>query len=292
MGSSGGAGGIRKQDALKQAQIKQGMAQIGAVFGGGKYGTGAATFYTPGANYFTAGGDPFAFSASDPEYLAWAKKNSPSGSRSGGIPNWTLPPAQLLEQNKAGYLNSLIQQGKLFTGSGTSEGFTPAFFDARTKATEAALLPQLSTQFGQANRGLNFNLANRGLLHSSAAQFLTSSLARELGTQKQNVANEALGQTQQLRSNIENQRQNLVNQLMVSADPAATAGGALSAASQFNAPSPLPAVGDLFSNWANIYLAKQLNSAYSGQGSGGFNSLFRSPGAGAALPSSNFRIVS
>ena len=108
-----------------------------------------------------------------------------------------------------------------------------------------------------------FKMANQGLRNSSQANKIGESLATELGTQKQNVVNTGMAQASDLKKNVENQRANLISEANVANDPSGVAAGALGTASAFSAPSAMPAIGNAFSNWANMWLAKTTANTYS-----------------------------
>lgn len=165
----------------------------------------------------------------------------------------------------------------------TFSGFDNNFYNQRTQAYENYALPQLGQQLQQTQNQLGFKLAGQGLGRSSAAKQLGESLATETGVQKQNIANEALAQTNQLKQNIAQQQSNLISQANVANDPSSVATQALSTASSFNAPSSFPALGQAFSNWANMYLGKVNNSIYSNPNMASVNSPFN-----YSLPTSSY----
>lgn len=177
-------------------------------------------------------------------------------------------------------------KGKLFTGWEQSGGFDDKFYDQRKQDYENFALPTLSDQYNNTLAQTTYNLAGRGLLHSGAADFLDKSLNREMNTQKNNIANVALAQSQQLRSNVNQQKNQLIAQLQASADPSTAGQQALGAASQFSAPSAFQPIGQMLGDWQNIYLAKNMQQNYqpmtSGSGGG-----FSSPSFGTPIGSSS-----
>ena len=60
-------------------------------------------------------------------------------------------------------------------------------------------LPGVEQGFQQAQKGLGYNLARKGLTKSSSAGLLGESLAKSVNTDKQNVVNNAQGQVNQLK---------------------------------------------------------------------------------------------
>lgn len=159
------------------------------------------------------------------------------------------------ERQRAG----LITRG-LESINKTFSGFGPEYYGRLRGSYLAAALPQVQEQYDQTRRQLGYNLADQRLLNSSAASQLGGSLQRQLGTQRQNVANQAVQATQDLQRQIQGNRTQLVSQLEASADPTAAAQGALAASTQFQAPNLLQPLGSLFQNWSNVYLARQYSN--------------------------------
>ena len=141
-------------------------------------------------------------------------------------------------------------------------GFTPAFYGANTQAYENYAMPQLGQQMQQTQGQLNNQLFNQGLANSSSANKEQSALNQANAQAKTNIANTAIGQTNQLRQQVAGEQQNLISQANVANEPATVAGQALNAASQYSAPSAMPAVGNMFQGFANMYLGNRLNQAY------------------------------
>lgn len=161
---------------------------------------------------------------------------------------------QLARQN-------MIQQG-LGNINRAFSGFDQSFYDRQRNAVLASQLPQVGDQFRAQSSQLGTALANRGLLRSSASANLGGSLQRELAQQQQNVFNQATQATQALQQQIGNQKGQLISQLQQSADPTLAAQRSVEAASQFSAPSIIQPLGNLFQNWANIYLAGKVGQTY------------------------------
>jgi len=267
-GGSDPSSALRQQQQQNQQRVQQGLAQINAIFGGGSYGTNPATTYVPGTNYFTLSGQPFKFDITDPDVVKWAKQNkialtpvaptNKAGVKTGAAAAALSP--QQIARIQAKYGQHLAKTGGLFTGTASSPGFTDAFYQQRAQAQEDVQLPQLGQQFQQQQKGLAYNLADRGLLRSSAATDLNQSLKDEYGRQSQDVVQNAQAGANALRQNVEQQRQSLVSQLEQSSDPAATTQLALGAAASLTAPSTFAPLGNAFQNWSNIYLANNLPS--------------------------------
>ncbi len=163
----------------------------------------------------------------------------------------------------------LARQGLIQQGIGAINksfaGFDPAFYNRQYQGVLAAQLPQVGDQYRQQRNQLGYALAGQGLNRSSAGANLGGALTRELGQQQQNVVNQATQATQSLQQQIGNQKGALISQLQQSADPTLAAQRAVESASQFSAPSIVQPLGNLFNNWANIYLANRIGQAYGQQ---------------------------
>jgi len=162
------------------------------------------------------------------------------------------------------------------------QGFTPQFYQKRTQDFENYALPQLNQQYGDTANKLGFKLSNQGLTNSSQATNMGEKLGQTYNVQKQGVANQGIQQAQSLQQQIEDERSRLVSQANAAADPLSIAGQAIGSASQFAAPSAFQPIGNMFQGFANMYLANQLNNAYSPQG--GMMNQFNRPSYGLNMP--------
>lgn len=161
-----------------------------------------------------------------------------------------------------------IQKG-LTDINNTFSGFTPQFYNQRAQDYVTYAAPQLQQQFQQNQQGLNYNLGQQGLLRSSAGQNLNAKLGEQYRLGQQNIQNEGTQQAQALQQQVANTRGQLIGQLTASANPSSVAGQSINAASQYSAPSAFAPVGNLFSQWGNIYAANSLAGAGSGVGGTG-----------------------
>lgn len=141
-------------------------------------------------------------------------------------------------------------------------GYNPAFYGGLQQKYLASALPQVGQQYRQTRNQLAFGLGQRGLTRSSAAQTLGGSLREQLASNENAVANQATQAVQDLQRRVQEQKNAVTGQLLTSANPQLARQQALETASQFSAPSLLQPVGNMFSNWANIYMAQQVNKAY------------------------------
>lgn len=144
----------------------------------------------------------------------------------------------------------------------TFSGFDDKFYNQRAQAYQQFALPQLGDQFRQTQGQLVYKLANQGLLNSSAARTLQNSLTKETQMQQRGLAAQGIGQANQLRQNVENQRNLLISEAQSATDPSSIATSALSNAASLQAPSTFAPVTNLLQNWTQLHLAQQLASAY------------------------------
>lgn len=285
MGLGGGnpSGGIEKANRRQQALISQGMDQLNAIFFGGTTNgyTQAKGKFDPTQQYYRIGEhggfrpykppgqyDPlkdrrFAFTGD------W-KKDWLDTSLGG------IPLGEFLFGHAPPSPQSILRKGNLFLKNPTQtyQGFTPDFYNKAATDYLQFALPQLAQQARTQQSQINFNLANRGLLGSSAQTSLNKALGNEVNLQRIGIANNALARRQQLQKDINQQYTSLVNQLQLSANPSAVAQQALQAASSFAQPSPVQPIGSLFQNFANTYLGSQQYNTYNNQpgfNGGGFN---------------------
>lgn len=295
-GGDSGSKQLRQQQQQNQQRIQQGMTQINSVFGGGTYGVNPVTSYDPKGSYFTATGSPYKFDPNDVGFTNWLATNPGAkfiGGRAAGEAGNTAPTsAQRQAQQAAAYEKYLAQSGGLYTGTAKSGGFNDAFYNQRKQDQLNVQQPQLGQQYAQTQKGLAFQLANKGLLRSSTATNLGQSLKNEFGQQNQNLDQAAQQSANQLRSTVEGQRQQIVGQLEASADPAAALQLATGAATSLNAPSTFAPLANLFSNWQNLYLANQVGQQ--GQQQQMFNPyiMFGNQGVNNPLGSGSSRTVS
>lgn len=213
--------------ALAQQQAAQqqaGMGQLNRIFQtGGTIGTGSVTGpLNPSQTYYDSLGNPV------------------SGTQA----------------------QSLLNQGLLFSGQTNTTGFTPQFYKGVQDAYVNYANPQLISQYQQTNKNLGYDLANKGLTQSSAANTAQGSLQTALAQQQQGIANQGIQNAQNLQQQVGQEQNTLTNQLIASSNPGATSAQALNVASQFSAPSAFAPVGNFFNTWTQLYGANSLANTY------------------------------
>lgn len=234
------AGLAAQNEKMRQAQINQGMNAINAVYSGGNY------------NYYGQAGGKGA-GAFDPSQTFY-RVDKKTG-------NYTPYSGKNTNAKKEA---SLYGRGKLFQQftSPQYKGFGQDFYDKAAMDYVQYAVPQVAQQYDTANRQINYGLANRGLLGSSAAQKAQSDLNLNVGQQEQQIADNARTSATNLRTQVENSRQNAINNLYQSSDPAGAAAGAVSSAAQFNVPQSFTPILNAFSGLANQYATSQLFNNY------------------------------
>ena len=141
-------------------------------------------------------------------------------------------------------------------------GFNEDFYQKAAKDYESYATPQMMDQFRNTKNNLTYTLARNGLLDSGAAVSRNAALQKQLGVNESNIANTAEDQANTLRGNVATQRNQLTSQVMAGAAPGQVAMGAEAATAGLRAPTALPAVGNMFSDWANTYLTNMQANTY------------------------------
>jgi hypothetical protein len=157
-------------------------------------------------------------------------------------------------------------------------GFTPQFYNQQANNYMQWALPQVNNQFQQTSQQLGAKLANQGITNSSGAQNSWNQLNNTNQLAQQGVASTAQNQANQLRQQVAGEQANLIGQAQTANNPAAIGQQATAAAASYGAPSAFQPLGNLFGNFANLYLANNLANTYNpglaalyGAGSGASN---------------------
>lgn len=241
----------RSDEVARQDRIRVGMGSIARAFDGGQTGVGAATSYDPSKTYYNSDGSTYS-------------QNSGGfggfGGLGGGGHSFGVTPDQL------------IKQGKLFTGTQHSGGFDDAFYAKRAADYSAYAMPEVDRQAALEHKDLIYALSRTGNLDSSAAIDKNADLNAEENKQRINVANAGLDSANQLRSQVENTRGNVVAELNATGDNSAAAASALRQVQGLNQPAGFSPIGNLFSSFANSVanIGSRAGNGYSGfVGNGG-----------------------
>lgn len=124
--------------------------------------------------------------------------------------------------------------------------FNDDFFSGRKEAFLDYSTPQLENQYGDAQKELTFALARGGNLNSSARGQKLGELQRLYDTNKQAIADQALGHASQARNAVEDARGGLIATLNATGDAQGAANSALTRATVLSQPVPYSPLGQLF----------------------------------------------
>lgn len=129
--------------------------------------------------------------------------------------------------------------------------FDDNFYGQRRQAYLDYATPQLDQQLAEARKQLTFALGGAGQLRSSAATDRLGRLMQDYELQRAGLVSEADNQAQQLRTQVANSRNTLIDQLNASADPDAAYNNSLARASLIQStPNSFSPLGQLIGNAA------------------------------------------
>ena len=128
-------------------------------------------------------------------------------------------------------------------------GFNDDYYRQRGEDYTKFATPQVMDQYRKTDSNLTYALARNGILNGSAANTAKASLGRDL-------------QKNQERTKVGDTRAQLTQQLIASGDPQSTMTSASAALTGLRAPTPLPALGNLFGDWSNAYINNLTARAY------------------------------
>jgi hypothetical protein len=158
-----------------------------------------------------------------------------AGAGAGAAPTWGLEDASG-NITKQGDPLSLTTQYD--TGQKTG-GFDDAFYDAYKQKVLDYYQPDEQRQYDEAQRDLTYSLARAGTLQSSTAADKQGELAYNDALQKANIVANANTQEGNLKSQIQSNKQALINQLYATEDPTLTANLAESSAAASRLQDPM-----------------------------------------------------
>ena len=168
--------------------------------------------------------------------------------------------------------SKLYNRGRLLNKTtATYEGFQPSFYDQRAQDYINYALPQEGQQYRTNLNATTYNLANRGLLNSSQATKQFSDLNRTDIAAKQNIADQAIAQSNALRQQVSNAQQQAIQMLYQTGDPNLAAHNAITAAASATGPSVFAPISNMFGNLATSIYTNQLLNQYRGGGGGSYN---------------------
>jgi hypothetical protein len=149
--------------------------------------------------------------------------------------------------------------------------FNDPFYAGLRKRYTDYYYPQVDDQAGRARDKMIFGLTRKGILNSDAGAEELARLNTEAQRQRDAVTSGGQSFADKAKGDVESARNDLVNQLNLSADPAAAASSAIARASVLNAAPAFSPLGDLFGDLTNLYATNAIARARAG---GGGTSLF------------------
>jgi hypothetical protein len=261
------------KEAARQARLTQGQTAIDQIFSGSPVmGTKTSNYdwsgFTPGSGLMPASGMPAGYTAvripgaptttaapsgrpgvpSSPQtagqyntgrYASPVSSVASTAAALSSAPTWGLQDASG-NITKQGDPLSITSQYD--TGQRTG-GFDDAFYNAYKQKVLDYYQPDEQRQYDAAQRDLKYSLARAGTLQSSTAADKQGELAYNDALQKANIVANANTQEGNLKSQIQSNKQALINQLYSTEDPTLTANLAQSSAqaSRLQDPNLTPA---------------------------------------------------
>jgi hypothetical protein len=227
------------KEAERQARLKQGQAAIDAIFD-----------FSPATPASSKAFDWSTFKA--PEQMPAAMSQWLAANPGATAPTFnttgTVPAGYTAVQLPGGGWGLKDASGKIYkpgdqliinTPAKAAGGFGPDFYNAYKQKILDYYDPQEAKQYAEAGRDLTYNLARAGTLTSSVAADKQGELAYQDALAKAQIVNSANNQTGQLQSQIQANKESLINQLYATEDPTLTANLAQSSANASQLKDPL-----------------------------------------------------
>lgn len=176
-------------------------------------------------------------------------------------------------------VNKQLRSGQLFNSPETKtfKGYQPEFYQAREKAYTDFALPQLADQYQSARDNTTFGLSNVGLSGSSVGEKARFKLEKAMSTGRQNVAEEGINQSNKLRDQVEQSRQQAIQQLYQTGDPTQALKTAINTSASFERPGGFNQVANGFGDVMNQFYIQKLLQGYNQPVSGNSNPTYFAP---------------
>lgn len=146
------------------------------------------------------------------------------------------------------------REANISTGMQNIDGafsqFDDPYYQSQAQAYSDYYQPQVQKQYGDARQQLILNLGHQGTINSSEAARQLSNLDLQYNQQQASQASAAQNFAAQARNQVENSRNQLVQELNASADPAAAAQAATSLTASLATPPAFSPLGNLFATAA------------------------------------------
>lgn len=262
-GADTGAAEAAAREAERQAKITQGTAAIDRIFGGYKKPVGAVSGTPdPTGTYYLEDGSPVTinpgqvsspitrfgnattdFEFRDGKYYVKGQDNPLVGNPAdygleGGGATMSVPSLWANGKNVGA-----VGSAPLYTGFENVPGFDDNFYATRENAFVQNAMPQLEDKYADAKKQILFALQRKGLSSSTAAGQEQARLENQFNQYRTDISSKAKQYTQGVRGDIENSRNQLINQLIATENPAMAATGAVRAAEAASAPPAFDPIG-------------------------------------------------
>jgi len=184
--------------------------------------------------------------------------------------------------------------GSTGPGTTTTGGFGDDFYNKFRQSILDYYLPQEDEQYANARTGLNYNLARAGSLNSSVAAMDVGKLSEQDTMNRAQIASQADTQTAGLRTQVQQDQQQALNQLYSTEDPSVAANTAQNMVANANLTVPLlnpvgalfapitAGVGNAISGFMNPYAYITGGGGAGGMGTGSVAST-PSPSSGTGI---------
>ena len=164
--------------------------------------------------------------------------------------------------------DEMARQARIKTGIGNInqkfDKFDDGFFKGRGQAYTNFATPQVNDQYKQVSDQLAFSLARTGLDQSSEKARQGGVLMRDNALARQTLAEGATTEATKARQAVEDQRNSLISQVNMTADPEMAAQNALRSAGIMEQQQAFNPVANLFANTTGMLGAAQQSGYYSG----------------------------
>jgi hypothetical protein len=160
----------------------------------------------------------------------------------GGLPEWALRDAS----GKLYFKGDPLSYNTSYDTGQRTGGFGDDFYRAYGQKYLDYYQPAESKQYAEAKRDLGYGLENQGIQISSAAADRQGQLAYQHDLNIADIQNKANQAEGDLQSQIQSEKQSLINQLYATEDPTLTANLAQSAAQGFQLKTPTLTPGAAF----------------------------------------------
>lgn len=169
--------------------------------------------------------------------------NVSGGGGGGGGTTWAIkgPDGKIYKQGEAIGWNAQEDTG------GRTGGFDDAFYNKYRNSITDYYMPQVASEYGDAQDETLFRLARAGTTKSTAANDAFTELADQNVKQQEKVKSDADTAVAGLKSRVASEKQKAIDQLYATEDPGVAAGQATASVSNLSAESPtLSPLADIF----------------------------------------------